>query len=127
MKLSLYIISALFLWQVISACSISSTKQSDKLTIAGLQKSIADIVSDKNCDSKEQCQSIAYGAKACGGPTSYLTYSLKHTDVVKLSGEVRLYNQLVKEENIRSGRVSNCSMLIPPTLVCRESKCVISR
>ena len=127
MKSSLYVISALFLSQVMVACGVSSPRPTVKPTIAGLQKSIADLVSEKSCDSKKQCQSIAYGAKACGGPTSYLIYSLKNTDKVKMSNEVGQYNQLVKEDNIRSGRISNCSMLIPPTLACRDNKCVASR
>ncbi len=126
MKSSLYVISILFLWQVIIACSASSSKPVVKPTIADLQKNIADLVNDKSCNERKQCQSIAYGAKACGGPTSYLIYSLKHTDVVKLSRAVGQYNQLVKENNIRSGSVSNCSMLIPPTPECRENKCVAS-
>ena len=126
MKSSLYVISFLFLWQAVVACSVSSSKLSDKPTVLELQKSIAALVGDKNCDRNKQCQSIAYGAKACGGPTSYLVYSLKHTDVVKLSREVGQYNQLMKEGNIRSGRISNCSMLMPSALVCRESKCVAS-
>ena len=127
MKSSLYVVSFLFLWQLIVACSASSSKPSHKPTVRGLQKSIAALVADKSCDRNEQCQSIAYGAKACGGPMSYLVYSLKHTDTVKLSQEVGEYNQLMKEDNIRNDRISNCSMLMPPTLLCQESKCVVSR
>jgi len=127
MKVSLYVISIVFLWQVIVACSANLPKQGGKPTRAGLQKNIANLVADKSCDNGKQCQSIAYGAKACGGPTSYLIYSLKNTDAVKLSSEVKQYNQLMKEDNRRSDRISNCSMLIPPTLMCRDNQCVATR
>ncbi len=128
MKTGLYFVGMLLMFQIVTACNGNKAKHhvDTKLTKAELQKSIAELVRDKGCNSVGQCRSIAYGAKACGGPTSYLIYSTS-TDEAKLSREVNQYNHLVKKENIKNGTISNCSMLIPPTLDCKKNRCIAVR
>lgn len=77
----------------------------------------------KGCEAKEDCLAIAYGAKACGGPRSYLIASRTHIDeelVTKLAEESTRKEQ---ELNENSDIVSTCDYLMPPNLDCEQGLC----
>ncbi|HIO91241.1 MAG TPA: hypothetical protein EYG68_00160 [Leucothrix mucor] len=127
MKVSLYMVGAFLVIQILASCGSGTPRHTAKPVMSELQKNIANLVENKACDNDAQCKSMAYGAKACGGPTSYLIYSIKHTNTARLTKEVKQYNQLAREDNIREGRISNCSMLMPVLPICKKKQCVASR
>jgi len=88
------------------------------------QRLIDTLVADTSCDSDQQCQEIAFGAKPCGGPWSYLIYSTRQTNQATLTSEVATYNDLQTLKNQKDGAVSDCSVVLPSFPVCSGNTCV---
>lgn len=122
MKLSLYAPTLISVILFSTACNGSKELKEDS-SLIDLKQTINTLTKDKSCDSTDQCQSIAYGSKGCGGPHSYLIYSTKNTDSLKLSELVIQHNNLEKQNNIKNNVISNCMMVMPSELVCRARKC----
>jgi hypothetical protein len=75
-------------------------------------------VGDAACDGPQQCHSIAIGAKACGGPDSYLAWSSKSSDAKKLRGLVEQHAAARKAENLASDMRSDCRLVSDPGARC---------
>jgi hypothetical protein len=91
--------------------------------LAQLAKDIEEFAKNKACTGGDNCRSMAMGSKACGGPTSYLIYSLTKTDEKLLSEKVKQYTDFQKELNIKYNRSSDCLFLSPPTVDCLNGVC----
>ena len=88
-----------------------------------LASEIYEMVTNAECTEDAGCDYIAFGSKPCGGPWGYLVYSTA-VDVQLLKYKVGLYNQLQREQNRRSGAVSDCAIESPPSaLICEDGIC----
>ena len=85
---------------------------------------INNLVADKGCDNNQQCQEIAFGAKPCGGPWSFLIYSTRQTNQTVLNTEVAEFNALQQMQNEKDGAISDCSVVLPTFPVCSNNLCV---
>jgi hypothetical protein len=63
-----------------------------------------------------QCKLIAFGAKPCGGPWSYLVYSTANTNESRLLELVSEFNQLEEKMNEELGIASLCNLTTKPTV-----------
>jgi hypothetical protein len=73
------------------------------------------------------CRTIAFGSKACGGPQSYIVYSVETTNEEKLRSLVETYNAEEKARNQQTGAVSDCSLVQPPELDLIAGHCVAKK
>jgi hypothetical protein len=78
-----------------------------------------------------QCKSIAFGAKPCGGPWSYLVYSTANTNETRLTELVSEFHQLDEKINKELGIASLCNHTQKPTVglvggVCTEKSTIYS-
>jgi hypothetical protein len=83
-----------------------------------LRAVVQGLVSEPTCDDVAQCRAMAFGAKPCGGPWSYLVYSVTASAA---------YNAREAEVNRQEGRVSDCRMVTAPAVECRDGTCVAVR
>jgi hypothetical protein len=83
-----------------------------------LETRIKALIANPICESDADCRAIGFGAKACGGPKSYLYYSIKTLDEGALKKQVEDYNALERKRNQETGVISNCSMVQPLTPRC---------
>lgn len=83
----------------------------------------ATLAKDSPCSSGSVCQTIAFGAKACGGPQRYLIYSTTTTDTARLAREVARYNDAERKRNRDEGRMSDCMMVLRPRVSCVSGQC----
>jgi hypothetical protein len=95
----------------------------DDQKLSLLAKNIEEFAKNKACTGGDNCRTMAMGAKACGGPTNYIIYSLTKTDEKLLSEKVKQYTDFQKELNIKYNRVSDCLFLSPPTVDCLNGVC----
>ena len=113
---------------VIVACGTKAPVPADQRTAAhsldSLRAEVRQLVAEPACDDANQFRAIAFGAKPCGGPWSYLVYSVQTTDSARLAAAVERYNAREDELNRELGRVSDCRMVTAPRLDCVESRCV---
>ena len=93
-------------------------------TLTDLRAEVTRMIGDAACSDISQCRTIAFGAKPCGGPWQYLVYSTAITDSTALAAAVARYNVKEAELNKSEGRMSDCSMAVPPTLARVNGRCV---
>ena len=124
MKIHIFKI-ALFSFILFMACSkeASLMPSDDDQKLTRLSKEIEEYAKNKACSGGDNCRTMAMGSKPCGGPTSYIIYSLSKTDEKQLSDKVKQYTDLEKELNIKYNRMSDCSLLMPPTVECLNGVC----
>lgn len=85
---------------------------------AALLPPIKALIGDAGCDSDAQCHSIGIGAKPCGGPSAYLAWSSRRTDEAELKALTEGHAKAQREEQERSGMLSNCRFLPDPGARC---------
>ena len=124
--MKIHIFKIVFLgFTLFMACSKEATltpaEDDQKLTQLG--KEIEDFAKNKTCSGGDNCRTMAMGSKPCGGPTSYIIYSLSKTDEKQLSDKVKQYTDLQKELNIKYNRASDCMFLTLPTVNCLNGVC----
>ncbi|MBI2338834.1 MAG: hypothetical protein HYU99_00500 [Deltaproteobacteria bacterium] len=88
-----------------------------------LDAQIQTLIADLSCNADDDCQTIAYGSRACGGPQTYLIHSSLTTDVESLESLVEEYNQLEDEYNAEENIASPCVIEIEPEIACTDGTC----
>lgn len=88
-----------------------------------ISSEVDDLIEDKSCNGSDDCASIAWGSKPCGGPWSYLIYAPANVDVPQLEQLVDEYNKLQKEVNQLTGAGSDCAVVEEPELDCADNVC----
>jgi hypothetical protein len=78
---------------------------------------------DAACTSDQQCRTVPVGAKACGGPQSYLAYSTAKTDPEQAKALAERYRKEREAHNLASGQASDCRFLPDPGAQCRAGTC----
>lgn len=73
------------------------------------------------CDSNAQCRTLPLGARACGGPESYVAWSVLGTDQVALQRAAERYGQWQAQQQARGGTMSICMVETDPGAVCARS------
>ena len=95
----------------------------DDQKLEQMGKQIQEFAKNKACSNGDGCRTMPMGAKACGGPTNYIIYSLSKTDEKQLTEKVKQYTDFQKELNVKYNRTSDCLFLSPPTVDCLNGVC----
>jgi len=125
MKTFKHIVNTIAFMAIVFGCSNNSeTSQEEDLTeLNNLKIDIEQLIATGTCSENTDCDYIAFGSKACGGPTSYLVYSTS-INVELLKEKVVAYNEKEAMFNKKWGVFSDCMMVSPPTSVaCVSGKC----
>jgi len=107
---------------LVSGCDLLGP-HSDAERLAALDSEIRAMVADASCNDLADCRFIGYGAKPCGGPSTYLIYCVSAVDSARLVSLVSMYNSLERAINRKEGWNSDCSVPTPPQLEIVEGKC----
>ncbi len=75
------------------------------------------------CTDSAQCKTVPLGARACGGPESYLAYSTAATAAAPLQALAERYTQQRRAEQAAAGMMSTCQMMVDPGAQCRAGTC----
>ncbi len=110
----------------IPSFSLADRAMSPKDEMEMLDKEIHNILGNtQSCESDNQCQTIGYGDKPCGGFRSYLSYSTQVTDKARLDALVEHYNKLDRMLNQQNNMMGTCEAAVPPSLSCQNSVCTV--
>ena len=111
---------------ILTACWENSTianKSGECPGASDLDQQIQAIISDKTCNTIQDCAYKAYGHKHCGGPSSYLIYSKKNVNETELLQKVDSYNSIV-EKCVKESKMSGtCDTPMVPNLACDNGTC----
>jgi hypothetical protein len=108
---------ALLLACLAAACSHANPGSSKALTELRALGRVAD------CRSDQQCKTVPVGAKACGGPESYMAYSTERIGPGEANALAERYRKEREAENKASGAVGDCRFLMDPGAQCRAGTC----
>lgn len=81
------------------------------------------LVGEARCESDDQCRTVGWGHKACGGPQRWVAYSTLGTDVPALERLAREHAERQRAEQERGGMVSNCAYVPDPGARCVAQRC----
>jgi hypothetical protein len=81
------------------------------------------MVGAASCSENAQCQTVAVGARACGGPEGYIAYSTKETQRTALEALARRHAEKRRAAVSASGELSTCNFIPDPGAVCRAGSC----
>ena len=73
------------------------------------------------------CRALAYGVKACGGPSRIVVYSTEQTDTLRLRTLTDRFTTLEDEHNRRTGAASDCMFLSVPPVELLGGMCQVAR
>ena len=77
------------------------------------------------CNDISDWRFVAIGAKACGGPTGYIAYSIK-LDTVSFLNKVEEYSIAQRQYNIDNEIISDCAIEPRPVgIKCQEETAVL--
>lgn len=112
-----------------SACSAPAqdTPTTPPASQASLLEQIQSEVGKAACDSTQQCQTIAIGAKACGGPERYLAWSSKNNDGKKLKALAYAQAEASRRQQQNDGMLSTCSIITDPGASCVAGRCELQK
>ncbi len=126
MKTFKYLLKTIALMAIVLSCSNNSetSKEEDLAELNLLNNEIEQLISAGTCSENSECDYIAFGRKACGGPQSYLVFSTS-LNVELLKEKVTTYNEKEAVFNEKWGIFSDCSVVSPPNSVtCVQGKCI---
>lgn len=94
---------------------------------ASLAEQIKAEVGDAVCDAPKQCQTLAIGAKACGGPERYLAWSNKSSDGKQLKALALAQAEASRKLQQADGMMSTCAIVTDPGAACEAGRCVLNK
>ena len=109
---------------VLAGCDNGNSTLITDGSLEELEQEIKAMIEPPLASSAAQCRTIAFGAKACGGPHTYLVYSTARTNEGRLRNLVNAYNRRDAERNESLGLVSDCKLVSPPPVTLVGGQCV---
>lgn len=106
--------AALVLAACVSALSPETTEAEDRAELARLEAEARALVRPDGCAQPGDCRSAPLGAKACGGPRTYVVYCAATTDTVALFRKLERHRRAEAAFNEKYGMPSTCDLASPP-------------
>ena len=114
----------LILFASVSCGILTGSEEDDYARLGEMREEILSLVADPVCQGIEDCRMIGFGAMACGGPNTYLVYSVSVTDSSHLTRLVEQSNSRDDELNRKYGKRSRCLLAPVPELAVVDGRCV---
>ena len=83
------------------------------------------LVKATGCKQVTHCQVMPMGSRPCGGPSEFLVYCSKTTDLKKLKAKVKTVTDGEKATNATEGLMGTCQVLTPPKVKLENGACVV--
>lgn len=106
----------------ISSCDKENTQNEDQQELAQLLTKIRTLAESSRCGDDINIQTLAFGDKACGGPSSYVAYT-NTINVQELEKLAANYTDLEIRYNQKWSVISDCALVGGPKSVnCNNGK-----
>ena len=98
-----------------------NSQKYDQAALDKLKASIESEISKEKCTDANEWTFAPMGAKACGGPQSYIAYPKKMEATIL--AKINDYTEKVKAFNQKYNIISDCMMVMPPAAIrCNDGK-----
>jgi len=101
----------------------STNRAASEGRVRELEQQARAIARTDGCDEASQCATAPVGAKACGGPRTYLVYCRATTDEAALMRALDALKAAEEAYNREAGIVSDCMLVTPPAVRLEGSSC----
>ena len=105
------------------AIDLPSSREQHEARIRDLEQQARALAKTDGCDQASQCATAPVGAKACGGPRTYLVYCRATTDEAALLGKLDELKRAEEAYNRMTGAVSDCMLATPPAVRLEGGSC----
>jgi hypothetical protein len=103
--------------------SVTDELASTEQRLHQLALEIETMIGKAACQRDDECKTIAYGEKPCGGAREYRVFSIQETNTEPLEHRVARYNRLDQRRNALSSAVSDCAFVKEPVVRCLNKVC----
>ena len=113
-------------WAALASCAQTpppAPASAPETESARLARELNTLIGPAACSTDSQCRTLAVGARACGGPATYLAWSTVGTDAQRLTELAARQAAAERRENFVSGGQSICSMAVDPGASCQAGHC----
>jgi hypothetical protein len=76
------------------------------------------------CKTSADCDYVAAGSRACGGPNDYIVVSKLNQNLAEVKFLAKASEDKEDIYNAENGAISICSLVSPPTVSCVKKICV---
>jgi len=104
------------------ALGVACANQNGAAPAADAATSPQALVGDAACETDAQCATVGIGAKACGGPSSYLAWSTLRTDGARLRTLAQREADAQRKQMAARGEMSNCALVPDPGAYCDRTQ-----
>ena len=109
-----------------AACSPAAIATPAKGSGATAEDQLRQAVGDAACSGDAQCRTLAWGAKACGGPERWVAWSTQRSDGAALEALAQRHAAERRSEQERKGMVSTCNVVPDPGARCVAQRCQLN-
>ncbi|NNF17379.1 MAG: hypothetical protein HKN70_11585, partial [Gammaproteobacteria bacterium] len=92
--------------------------------ISELTRQMDELIGPATCAAASECDAIAVGHRACGGPGAYRAFSTSVTSAAELEAIASQHRQHSRALNIVNQVVSICSIVPKPAVDCVANRCL---
>lgn len=115
------LVASLHAWPAPSAAqAVGAGRLSTDDPGAAMQAEVQRLIGRAACNDDAQCRTLPLGARACGGPESFVAWSVLGTDQAALQRAAARYTQWQAQEQARRGAMSICMVETDPGAVCSK-------
>lgn len=75
------------------------------------------------CEEVSDCVAIPMGRRACGGPSGFVVTAKSNPSLDELQKKAERVTMAEEAYLKKTGEMSICSVLLPPTLSCENESC----
>jgi hypothetical protein len=95
----------------------------DTAKLHRLSTYVRDYIADRSCTGVDQCRTMGFGDKVCGGPREYLIFSKATVDSAVLRTLVREHFVVDSICNVKYRLGSDCAIELRPLVDCVDGEC----
>lgn len=95
--------------------------------LKAMRSDIMKMIDDTRADNVEQCRVVGFGHKPCGGPASYIAFSVKNVSEQEAMARIGEYNAAAQASNVRQGLMSDCSIVPEPAVTLQNGRCTLAK
>ncbi|HEY0176718.1 MAG TPA: hypothetical protein VGC08_10090 [Pedobacter sp.] len=102
--------------------TLEDSRRSDQRRLEEQLKVIRDMSQQVSCQDSSEWKFTAIGARGCGGPSGYISYSVK-IDTTAFMNKVKAYTREEQEFNKKWNIISPCNLIqAPKEVTCENGK-----
>jgi hypothetical protein len=85
------------------------------------------LIGNAACTGPAECRTVPIGARACGGPETYLAWSTAQTRPDALRALAERYKAERQAQIQARGEISDCRFAVDPGAVCQAGTCQLGQ